>query len=81
MTIDFKELSELLAAIANNNITELTLKNADFELTVSQGIPQMSRAGLSNPTADIDTQIIAISTPESHQQLIIDLRRGQSGRH
>ncbi len=37
MTINFKELNELLAAIATNNITELTLKNADFELTVSQG--------------------------------------------
>jgi acetyl-CoA carboxylase biotin carboxyl carrier protein len=37
MTIDFKELSELLAAIAANNITELTLKNSEFELTVSQG--------------------------------------------
>ena len=72
MTIDFKELSELLAAIANNNITELTLKNADFELTVSQGIPQVSRGGFSNPTADIDTQIIAIAAPESHQQLTID---------
>lgn len=72
MTIDFKELSELLAAIANNNITELTLKNADFELTVSQGIPQVSRGGFSNPIADVNTQIIAVSTPESHQQLVID---------
>lgn len=42
MTINFKELSELLAAIATNNITELTLKNADFELTVSQGHPQLT---------------------------------------
>jgi acetyl-CoA carboxylase biotin carboxyl carrier protein len=72
MTIDFKELSELLAAIANNNITELTLKNADFELTVSQGIPQVSRAGLPNPIVDVNTQIVAVSTPESHQQLVID---------
>lgn len=41
MTIDFKELSELLAAIAANNITELTLKNSDFELTVTQGHPPL----------------------------------------
>jgi acetyl-CoA carboxylase biotin carboxyl carrier protein len=40
MTIDFKELRELLAAIASTDITELTLKNNDFELTVSK-----SRAG------------------------------------
>jgi acetyl-CoA carboxylase biotin carboxyl carrier protein len=36
MTIDFKELRELLAAIASTDITELTLKNDDFELTVSK---------------------------------------------
>ncbi len=36
MTIDFKELRELLAAIASTDITELSLKNADFELTVSK---------------------------------------------
>jgi acetyl-CoA carboxylase biotin carboxyl carrier protein len=36
MTIDFKELRELLAAIASTDITELTLKNAEFELTVSK---------------------------------------------
>ncbi len=39
MTIDFKELNELLAAIASNGITELTLKNAEFELTVSSNRP------------------------------------------
>jgi acetyl-CoA carboxylase biotin carboxyl carrier protein len=45
MTIDFKELNELLAAIASNGITELTLKNSDFELTVSSG-----RATVSSET-------------------------------
>jgi acetyl-CoA carboxylase biotin carboxyl carrier protein len=52
MTINFKELSELLAAIATNNITELTLKNADFELTVSQGHPQLST--ISTTLVDVD---------------------------
>lgn len=42
MTINFKELAELLAAIATNGITDLTLKNADFELTVSSGRPVMN---------------------------------------
>jgi acetyl-CoA carboxylase biotin carboxyl carrier protein len=37
MAIDFQELRELLAAIATTDITELTLKSADFELTVRQG--------------------------------------------
>jgi acetyl-CoA carboxylase biotin carboxyl carrier protein len=64
MTIDFKELSELLAAIAANNITELTLKNADFELTVSQGRPS-TNGSISTTLADISTQVIALPNAET----------------
>ena len=64
MTIDFKELGELLAAIAANNITELTLKNADFELTVSQGNPHLMGGSISTTIADINTQVISLPTPE-----------------
>jgi acetyl-CoA carboxylase biotin carboxyl carrier protein len=39
MTIDFKELRELLGTIAKTDITELTLKNDDFELTVRKAAP------------------------------------------
>lgn len=38
MPIDFNELRELLAAIAQTDIAELTLKSADFELTVRKGV-------------------------------------------
>ncbi len=65
MTIDFKELSELLAAIAANNITELTLKNADFELTVSKGHSQSTNGSISTTFADISTQVIALPTHEA----------------
>ena len=34
MSINFQELRELLSAIAQTDITELTLKNQEFELTV-----------------------------------------------
>ncbi len=34
MSINFQELRELLGAIAQTDITELTLKNDEFELTV-----------------------------------------------
>lgn len=34
MSVDFKELRELLAAIAQTDITELTLKSDEFELMV-----------------------------------------------
>jgi acetyl-CoA carboxylase biotin carboxyl carrier protein len=36
VSIDFKELRELLAAIAQTDITELSLKNEDFELTIKK---------------------------------------------
>lgn len=38
MSLDLNELRELLAAIDQTDITELTLKSADFELTVHRGI-------------------------------------------
>ena len=72
MTIDFKELSELLAAIAANNITELTLKNADFELTVSKGHPQLTTGSISTTIADISTQVIALPAPESPSSYLVE---------
>ncbi|HEY9884128.1 MAG TPA: acetyl-CoA carboxylase biotin carboxyl carrier protein [Thermosynechococcaceae cyanobacterium] len=38
MSLDLNELRELLAAIDQTDITELTLKSTDFELTVHRGI-------------------------------------------
>ncbi len=38
MSLDFNQLRELLAAIAQTDIAELTLKSPDFELTVRKGI-------------------------------------------
>jgi acetyl-CoA carboxylase biotin carboxyl carrier protein len=67
MTINFKELSELLAAIATNNITELTLKNADFELTVSQGKPQLTT--ISTTLVDVDRQLASAPVAEPAQAL------------
>jgi acetyl-CoA carboxylase biotin carboxyl carrier protein len=69
MTINFKELSELLAAIATNNITELTLKNADFELTVSQGKPQLTTT--STTFVEVERQLVG-SLPVSESQQVID---------
>lgn len=58
MAIDFKELRELLGAIAKTDITELTLKNDDFELTVRKSTPVISTAGsiaLTPMTANVPT--------------------------
>jgi acetyl-CoA carboxylase biotin carboxyl carrier protein len=64
MTIDLKELGELLAAISSNNITELTLKNADFELTVTQGHPIIGKGSISTTTTEINSQTLSLPTPE-----------------
>jgi acetyl-CoA carboxylase biotin carboxyl carrier protein len=68
MTINFKELNELLAAIATNNITELTLKNADFELTVSQGQPQFTT--VTTISTDANPQLAAAPTPSSSAAVV-----------
>ena len=68
MTINFKELNELLAAIATNNITELTLKNADFELTVSQGQPQFTT--VTTISTDPSQQLAAAPTPSSSPAVV-----------
>jgi acetyl-CoA carboxylase biotin carboxyl carrier protein len=39
VSIDFHELRELLGTISQTDITELTLKSDDFELTVRKGSP------------------------------------------
>lgn len=70
MTIDLKELGELLGAIAANNITELTLKNADFELTVSQGNARAIPVGsISTTSTDISSQTITLPIAESQQTI------------
>ncbi|WP_310490404.1 acetyl-CoA carboxylase biotin carboxyl carrier protein [Chamaesiphon sp. VAR_69_metabat_338] len=70
MTIDFKELSELLGAIAANNITELTLKNADFELTVSQGQARSAAGSISTTIADISSQTVTLPLADAAQTVI-----------
>jgi acetyl-CoA carboxylase biotin carboxyl carrier protein len=53
VSIDFKELRELLGAIAQTDITEFSLKNEDFELTVKKGFGASSlesmRVDVSSP--------------------------------
>ncbi len=70
MPLDFNQLRELLAAIAQTDIAELTLKSADFELTVRKGIRTMptsepSLGGSSSIAASsvgIPTDSVAVPT-------------------
>jgi acetyl-CoA carboxylase biotin carboxyl carrier protein len=40
--LDFKELRELLATLNQTDVTELSLKGEDFELTIRRGLPATS---------------------------------------
>ena len=61
MSIDFNELRELLNTIAQTDISELTLKSDEFELTVRKGVPVAQ-----NTVAYTTPEIINIaSTPLS----------------
>lgn len=57
MSIDLNELKELLSAIAQNNIAELTLKSDDFELNVRKGIPTV------NVIADVTAEQTSVAVP------------------
>ena len=62
MSVDFKQLQELLSAIAQTDITELTLKSDDFELKVKKGAIGV--------TQEVVTSIPSVSLPVPTQPAI-----------
>lgn len=57
MSVDFQQLRELLSAIAQTDITELTLKSSDFELQVKKGSLVSSTESRSIfPTTEIKSE-------------------------
>lgn len=63
MSINFNELKELLGAIAQTDITEVTLKTETFELTVRRGnstIPVSST--VLSPPATVDSSLVTAET-------------------
>ncbi|MGL5834662.1 MAG: acetyl-CoA carboxylase biotin carboxyl carrier protein [Waterburya sp.] len=81
MSINFQELRELLGAIAQTDITELILKNEDFELTVrkEKGLLKVAPAAISPqileavPTPSLSNpETITISPPESSPPPTVD---------
>ncbi len=64
MSVDFQQLRELLLAIAETDINELTLKSDDFELTVKKG-SVISSADLASlvPSNTTSPQINIASVP------------------
>lgn len=48
MSIDFNQLRELLGALAHTDVTELTLKSQEFELTIRKGNSSLGVVTLPN---------------------------------
>ncbi|MBP0018159.1 MAG: acetyl-CoA carboxylase biotin carboxyl carrier protein [Cyanobacteria bacterium SBLK] len=61
MSIDFQQVRELLAAIAQTDIVELSLKSEEFELTVKKGASSFST--IASPTDSVGTVALQSSTP------------------
>ena len=65
MSINFQELRELLGTISQTDITELVLKNDDFELTVrkEKGVVAVSQMPVPAPAVEIPDTPPAPTTP------------------
>lgn len=65
MSINFQELRELLGTISQTDITELVLKNDDFELTVrkEKGVVNVPQIAVSPPSVKNNTDAPLTPTP------------------
>jgi acetyl-CoA carboxylase biotin carboxyl carrier protein len=80
VSLDFNQLRELLAAIAQTDIAELTLKSTDFELTVRKGIPTMpgslpvisqAEKASSGLVAAPTTGTLPLASPPSEPEMVM----------
>ncbi|AKG24013.1 acetyl-CoA carboxylase biotin carboxyl carrier protein [Calothrix sp. 336/3] len=69
MALDFKEIRELLAAIAQTDITEVILKSDEFEITVRKAVNLPAQilpmAATSLPVIPAAPSPVAVSNPET----------------
>lgn len=72
MAINFNELRELLGAIAQTDITELTLKSEDFELTVRKGAPVITTPS-AIPSVGTVPPVVTTPTPIAQPQTVAPL--------
>jgi acetyl-CoA carboxylase biotin carboxyl carrier protein len=81
VSINFQELRELLGAIAQTDITELVLKNDDFELTVrkEKSLVTVAPTTISPPISEVvptpaptNPETITISPPETPSAPTVD---------
>jgi acetyl-CoA carboxylase biotin carboxyl carrier protein len=72
MSINFQELRELIAAIASTDITELNLKNTEFELTVRKApavVTQVTSAAPITLTAAAPSSAAEATAPPAPSPL------------
>lgn len=84
MPLDFNEIRQLLVAIAQTDIAEVTLKSNDFELTVRRGVSVSNQATVSSPgdsglliSPPIIPQITSNSTLEAPTGRLNDFSGGR----
>lgn len=65
MPLDLTELRELLTALNQTDIAELTLKSDDFELTVRRGIQNGTAQVVTSPTIESVAPPAPVATPAS----------------
>lgn len=64
MSIDFSQLRDFVVAIAQTDLSELTIKSQDFELTLRKDKPPVISAGVANLVETVNsTQVVAQNKP------------------
>ncbi|MGB3655476.1 MAG: acetyl-CoA carboxylase biotin carboxyl carrier protein [Rivularia sp. (in: cyanobacteria)] len=79
MSLDFNEIRQLLATIAQTDINEVNLKSENFELTVRKGISsahQMPSEVVAVPSAPINIPSSDTPTPENANRGAIESASG-----
>ena len=79
MSLDFNEIRQLLATIAQTDINEVNLKSENFELTVRKGVNsahQMPSEVVAVPSAPISIPSSDTSTPENVNRGAIESANG-----
>ncbi|MEC4985994.1 MAG: acetyl-CoA carboxylase biotin carboxyl carrier protein [Oscillatoria sp. PMC 1068.18] len=65
MPVDFNEIRELLSAIAQTDIAELTLKSEEFELTLRRGVAALPTAHPGADSSGLSLNPGSSSSPKS----------------
>lgn len=65
MPLDFNELRQLLITLGQTDITELTLKSDDFELTIRKGIGEKIQMMPTSESLASNMMGVGLNTPEA----------------